>query len=377
MEIRLFDSGRVMSSQGIKGIIEAIIHPAGITIDGSNPWDMHINDQRFLRRVLSEGSIGLGESYMDGWWDCDHLDEFFSRLMPMKPEDTVKKNVNFKFEILKSALFNKASKSRAFTIGEKHYDIGNDLFGKMLDKRMVYSCGYWNNVKNLDEAQEAKLDLTCRKLGLRPGDKVLDIGCGWGSFCRYASRRYEVSKEQVSYAREYCKGLPVEIRLQDYRELDETFDHVVSIGMFEHVCHKNYRKYMEIVHRCLKDQGIFLLHTIGNNYSTVSVDPWIGKYIFPNSMIPSMKQISEAVERLFVIEDWHNFGMYYDPTLMSWFHNFDQNWHDLNQHYDDRFYRMWKYYLLSSAGTFRSRCLQVWQIVLSKNGIPAGYTPVR
>jgi len=384
MKIRLYDFERCMDIWKLRGIIQEILHPAGIAVDGTSPWDIRIKDERFFKRVLGEGSIGLGESFMDGWWESDCLDEFFCRLMPLQPEEAIKKNLKLRVEILKSIVFNLANRSRAFTVSEKHYDLGNELFRRMLDKRMVYSCGYWKNAGNLDEAQEAKLDLTCRKLGLQPGDRVLDVGCGWGSFAVYAAERYgvsvvgiTVSRKQAALAREFCAGLPVEIRIQDYREVNEPFDHIVSIGMFEHVCYKNYRKYMEVVHRCLRDDGLFLLHTIGDSYSHVTVDPWFGKYIFTNSMIPSMKQISEAAEKLFIIEDWHNFGPYYDPTLMSWFNNFDRNWDALHELYDDRFYRMWKYYLLSSAGTFRARCLQVWQIVLSKNGIPGGYTPIR
>jgi cyclopropane-fatty-acyl-phospholipid synthase len=368
----------------LRGIVEEILYPAGIAVNGPNPWDIHIRDERFFKRALGDGSLGLGESFMDGWWDCDCLDEFFSRLMPLQPEDIVKKNLRLRLNILRAVVFNLASRSRAFTVGEKHYDLGNDLFQKMLDKRMAYSCGYWKNAGNLDAAQEAKLDLTCRKIGLQPGDRVLDIGCGWGSFAKYAAERYgarvvgiTVSKEQAALARESCTGLPVEIRLQDYRDLKEPFDHIVSIGMFEHVCYKNYRTYMEIVHRCLRDDGLFLLHTIGDSCSHVAIEPWCGKYIFPNSLIPSMKQISESAEKLFIVEDCHNFGHSYDPTLMSWFNNFDRNWDALHEVYDDRFYRMWKYYLLSNAGTFRARCLQVWQIVFSKKGIPGGYHSVR
>ncbi|MDH5768934.1 MAG: cyclopropane fatty acyl phospholipid synthase [Nitrospirota bacterium] len=373
-----------METDKYKRLVEEILYPAGIIVNGNNPWDIRIKDDRFYKRVIKEGSLGLGESNMDEWWECERLDEFFYKLLPSNPEEKVRKNLKIILHELPAVVFNLGSKSRSFQIGERHYDIGNELYRHMLDRRMIYSCGYWKDASDLDSAQEAKLDLICRKIGLRRGEKVLDIGCGWGGFAKYVSEKYgasvvgiTVSKEQVSLAREYCRGLPIEIRLQDYRDVNEKFDHIVSIGMFEHVGHKNYRTYMEAVYQCLKDEGIFLLHTIGDSRSNVANDPWLGKYIFPNSMIPSMKQISASFEGLFVIEDWHNFGYYYDPTLMSWFHNFDRNWLKFRPAYGDRFYRMWKYYLLSCAGAFRSRHMHVWQIVLSKKGIPGGYYAIR
>lgn len=374
-----------MGTMSLIGVFEDILNSADITLDGTRPWDLKIKDERFFKRIIRDGSLGLGESYMDGWWDCEKLDEFFYRLIPLNPEEVVKNNLKLKLHTFKAIIFNLASKPRAFKVGEKHYNLGNELFRKMLDKRMTYSCAYWKNVDNLDEAQEAKLDLICKKLRLKPSNSVLDIGCGWGSFAGYAAEKYgvkvtgiTVSSEQAELANKlYSNKLPVEIRLQDYRDLSGQFDHIVSVGMFEHVCYKNYRKFMKIVYDCLKDDGLFLLHTIGNNFSNITVDPWFGKYIFPNSMIPSMRQISESVEGLFVIEDWHNFGYYYDSTLISWFNNFNSNWNYLKKFYDERFYRMWKYYLLSSAGAFRARNLQVWQIIFSKKGIKGGYEPVR
>ncbi|MDH7528362.1 MAG: cyclopropane fatty acyl phospholipid synthase, partial [Ignavibacteria bacterium] len=254
----------------------------------------------------------------------------------------------------------------------------------MLDKRMNYSCAYWKDATNLDEAQENKLELICKKLYLKPGMRVLDIGCGWGAFAKYAAEKYgvevvgiTVSKEQLKLAKELCDGLPVEIRLQDYREVNEKFDRIVSIGMFEHVGYKNYREYFKIAAKNLKDDGIFLLHTIGSNISTKSTDAWTHKYIFPNGMLPSLAQISKTVENLFVIEDVHNFGADYDKTLMAWYNNFKNNWHKLKDKYGERFYRMWEYFLLSCAGAFRARKNQLWQIVLSKKGILGGYSSIR
>ena len=370
-----------MGACALRQSIKEIFSAAGISINGTNPFDIRIKDERFYKRVTAEGSLGLGESYMEGWWDCESLDDFFCRLMCSNAEDKVKQNWRL---LMRAALLNLNCKSRAFQVGERHYDIGNELYQNMLDKRMTYSCGYWKDANNLDEAQESKLDLICRKLNLQPGDRILDIGCGWGSFVKYAAEKYgvkavgiTVSEKQAVLAKQMCAGLPVEIRLQDYRELDEKFDHIVSVGMFEHVGYKNYRSYMETAGKCLDDDGLFLLHTIGESCSKVAMEPWFDKYIFPNSLIPSLKQISAAIEKIFVMEDLHNFGIYYDPTLASWFNNFNRSWDALKNQYDGRFYRMWKYYLLSCAGSFRARCLQVWQIVLSKKGVPGGYRPIR
>jgi cyclopropane-fatty-acyl-phospholipid synthase len=254
----------------------------------------------------------------------------------------------------------------------------------MLGERLIYSCGYWKNASILEGAQEAKLDLVCRKLGLRPGMRVLDIGCGWGGTAKFAAERYQVevvgitvSEQQAKFGKELCRRLPVDIRLQDYRNIEETFDRILSIGMFEHVGYKNYTTFMRIVRNCLKDRGLFLLQTIGGIRSVTRNDPWIERYIFPNSMLPSAKQICSAIEGVFVLEDWHSFGPDYDKTLMEWFRNFHENWDILKEYYNERFYRMWKYYLLSCAGSFRARKNELWQIVLSANGVPGGYRSMR
>ncbi len=367
--------------------VKKILAGIDVSIDGNRNWDIQVHDERLYRRVIMSGSVGLGESYMDGWWDCPKLDEFFSKILGAQLNRKVGPKWKMAPFAVRNALFNMQSVSRAFQVGERHYDIGNDLYKAMLDKRMVYTCGYWSGnppAGGLDEAQEDKLDLVCQKLGLRSGQKILDIGCGWGSFAKYAAEKYGVSvvgvtisKEQVSLGEKMCKGLPVEIKLQDYRKIEGKFDHIVSLGMFEHVGYKNYRTYMEVARNSLKDGGLFLLHTIGGNISVRSADPWFKKYIFPNGMLPSIKQIGAATEGLFVMEDWHNFRADYDKTLMEWFKNFDSAWPMLRAKYGDRFYRMWKYYLLSCAGAFRARKMQLWQIVLSKNGIPGGYESIR
>jgi cyclopropane-fatty-acyl-phospholipid synthase len=365
-------------------IAAEILKTADILTNGERPWDLRVKDQRFFGRVLAGGSLALGESYMDGWWDCDALDELVRRILSNDLQEKVRPSLKMLLLWLRASVLNRQSRSRAYNIGERHYDLGNDLYSLMLDRGMNYSCGYWKRARNLDEAQADKLELVCRKIGLGKGMRVLDIGCGWGGFARHAAERHgatvvgiTVSREQAHLAQERCRGLPVEIRLQDYRDLDERFDRIISIGMIEHVGVKNYRRYMEIAARCLHPEGLFLLHTIGTNLSGRVGDPWSDKYIFPDSMLPSLPQLSAAAEGLFKIEDVHSFGHYYDPTLMSWERNFVQGWDRIKVRYGERFYRMWRFYLLSSAGSFRARHNQLWQIVLSPLKSPRVYESIR
>jgi cyclopropane-fatty-acyl-phospholipid synthase len=368
-----------------KKTVQDILALAGVEINGSNPWDIAVHNDGFYRKVLTEGELGIGESYMDNWWDAGKVDELIFKIVSARLEEKVRLKFSIILKILSARIVNLQSKRRAFIIGEKHYDMGNDLFSLMLDKRMNYSCAYWKDTDNLEKAQEDKLELICRKILLEPGMRILDIGCGWGAFGKYAAEKYKaeivgitVSKEQVELGRKLCEGLPVEFRLMDYRDLDEKFDRIVSVGMIEHVGYKNYRSFFEIASRCLNDNGLFLLHTIGNIKSEKSIDPWTDKYIFPNGILPSVAQIGKAIEKLFVMEDWHNFGKDYDKTLMAWYENFEMNWDKIKDKYSDRFYRTWKYFLLSAAGSFRTGIKnQLWQIVLSKNRVAGAYRSVR
>lgn len=366
----------------MKNKVQELLNLAGIKINGTNPWDIQVHNEKFYARVLSGGILALGESYMDGWWDCKELDVFFDKVISARLDKKVR--MSFALTVLKSKVINLQSKKTLKDSIHRHYDIGNELYTNMLDKNMQYTCGYWKNAKNLDQAQINKLKLICEKLHLKPGMSVLELGGGFGGLARFIAKEYKctvvsynISKEQIKYGREICKGLPVTFMEQDYREAKGTYDRVVSVGMCEHVGYKNYRSFMELIDRCLKDDGLCLVHTIGGNVSVHANDEWTEKYTFPNSMLPSAKQLTVAYEGILVMEDWHNFSSDYDPTLMGWYNNFVKNWPKIKHLYDDRFYRMWSFYLLMCAGSFRSRKNQLWQIVFSKNGVRGGYKSVR
>ena len=364
--------------------VHGLLAAADVRIDGDRPWDMLVHDARLPARLLAGGSLALGDAYMDGWWDARSLDGLLARLLAARVDRRVRGAADLR-DALAARLRNLQLGRRAFAVGERHYDLGNDLYQAMLGRRLVYSCGYWHDrdgrrAASLDVAQEAKLDLACRKLGLRPGMRVLDIGCGWGEMLKFAAERYgiegvgvTISREQQAFAAALCEGLPVEFRLQDYRGLrGERFDRVLSIGMFEHVGVRNYRGYFDLVRSLLPPDGLFLLHTIGSNISRRRTDPWIARHIFPNSMLPSARQVAQASEGLFVIEDWHNFGADYDLTLQAWRDNVEAAWERLPARYDERFRRMWRYYLAGSMASFRTRRIQLWQLLLSPEGVPGG-----
>ena len=367
-------------------VLRDLADRAGVRFNGDAPWDIQVHDADVYSRILTRGSLGFGEGYMDELWDSQALDELFERLLSFDVDDKLAgwARVRLLGELLRQRLFNLQSPKRAFQVGQQHYDIGNDVFEAMLDSSMSYSCAFWQNAGTLEQAQANKLDMICRKLELKPGEALLEIGCGWGGLAHHAAREYgvevvgvTVSREQQKLAQQRCEGLPVRIELMDYRKLQGQFDKVVSVGMFEHVGPKNFASYFGTVQRLLKDEGLFLLHTIGSHKTSRMADAWIDKYIFPNGKLPSAAEIASAVDGRFLIEDWHNFGQDYDRTLMAWWERFDGAWPRLEGKYGRRFYRMWKYYLLCCAGFFRSRRGQLWQLVLSKRARKQMYRSVR
>lgn len=385
-ELALALPGSVELRHNVPSAIRSFAAEAGVPINSNVPWGIQVFDKQVYRRILTKGSLGFGEAYMEGLWECERLDQFFHRLLHVDIDEKLGgwAKIRLLGDALRHGLFNLQTSHRAFQVGEQHYDIGNDVFKAMLDPTMSYSCAYWDKASSLEEAQQNKLDLICRKLELRPGERMLEIGCGWGGLAQFAAEHYgvevvgvTVSKEQQKLAQERCSGLPVHIELMDYRKLEGRFDKIVSVGMFEHVGQKNYTAYFDAAERLLNNNGLFLLHTIGNHNTAPKTDAWIDKYIFPNGKLPSAGEIASVLENRFLIEDWHNFGTDYDRTLMAWWENFERAWPDLQYKYDMRFYRMWKYYLLSCAGFFRSRQGQLWQLVLSKRQRTDVYRSVR
>lgn len=359
----------------IADTISELMRGAGVAVNGPRPWDIQVRDDRWFARIWRDKDLGLGESYVDGWWVCERIDEMINRLLRARLDETVRGSLRYLLHFLPGMICNLQSRLRSRMVARRHYDLGNDLFFSFLDEHKQYSCAYFDGCDDLNAAQRNKLDLIATKLGLAPGDHVLDIGCGWGGLARYAAKRHEcdvtavnISKSQLQYARNHCGGLPVRFVDSDYRAIDGTYDKIVSVGMFEHVGCRNYRTFMRTVARCLRDDGVFLLHTIGGNVSRSGCNPWIDKYIFPNGMLPSIAQIAKAAEGLFVIEDCHNLGPHYDKTLIAWNERFQAAWPQLAPTYGERFKRMWEYYLLSCAGAFRARDIQLWQIVMTKHG---------
>lgn len=370
--------------------VEEMLDSIGVKLNGSNPWDIQVHDKRFVNRVVRDQSLGAGESYMDGWWDCQQLDELFYRICRKKLPYQFYSPLKIAQINLVNSLVNKQSRDKATEVSNRHYNLGNRLYELMLGKSMAYTCGYWKDAKTLDEAEFAKYDLVCKKLYLKPGERILDIGCGWGGLAKYMAENYgvevvaiDISHQPALYAQKHSKGLPVAVFNCDYRDLHLynpkmlKFDKIASVGVLEHVGHKNYSTLMELSKMQLKDEGLFLLHSIGGNTSTTYCDPWINDYIFPNGHLPSLKQMGAAFEDRFIVEDLHNFGSYYENTLKGWYKNLNDNWSELKSSYDERFHRMMNYYLMTCAGAFRARDMQLWQFVLSPEGVSNGYISIR
>ncbi len=368
-----------------KKLVTNLFNSAGVKINGDNPWDIQVNNDRFYRRTL-RGSLGFGESYMDGDWDVQQLDELFSRIIRTNLTGSGMVKINRLWLDLKSRLVNLQSRRGSMAIVETHYDLDHQLYEKFLGPYNQYTCCFFKRATTLEDAEKEKLEMLCNKLALGPEDKVLDIGCGWGGFARYAAETrgchvtgVSISTEQIAYAREFTDGLAVDIVKADYRDLPDIypaghFDKVLICGMIEHVGYKNYRGIMLVIDQVMKDDGHFLLHTIGNSQDTTVCDPWLEKYIFRNSMLPSIAQLAGAFQDIFVVQAWENYGHYYAPTLAAWYEKFERNWDSIKEikalkPFDEKFRRMFDYYLLSCKAGFETEFINLWQVVLTKKGL--------
>jgi cyclopropane-fatty-acyl-phospholipid synthase len=380
-----------MSTGNLRRRVASLLDRADIRIGGDRPWDIQVHDDRFYARILAEGVLGVGESYMDGWWDCERLDDMFHRILAARLDQEIRQDWRMLVHLAVSRVMNLQSRRRSRHVVRRHYDLDTDLYMSFLDPYNQYTCAYFRGTDELDRAQEQKLELICRKLQLSAGDRVLDIGCGWGGFAKFAAEHYgchvtgvTISPVQAAYARDFCRGLDVEILESDYRDLPQHIpaggvDKVLVCGMIEHVGYRNYRPLMQVVAHCLPARGLFLLHTIGGRSTKTTLqNRWLARYIFPNSMMPSLRQLAGAAEGELVLEDLHAFGpRHYEKTLLAWYDNFERNWHSISARHDDRFFRMWRFYLLHMAGSFRADQQHLWQIVFSKNGVGGEYAAVR
>ena len=332
-------------------LVERVFAASDIAIDGSKPWDIRVTDNRFFRAVVTQGSLGLGEAYMNGWWKCEDLEELAYRLMRSGIYKISLWMPIYLVANIHDAAINQQSKEKSLRVAERHYAMGNDIFLSFLGKYKNYSCGYFSDTDNLDQAQLQKLEKICRLLDLKPGDRVLDVGGGWGEFARYAATKYgcyvtsvNITDEQIKFAVEYCKGTSVDIRKCDYRDITGRYDKIAVIAMLTHVGPKNYRKFMEVADRCLEPGGMMLIESVGGHKSRKNCEAWINRYIFPGGVVPSLKQFDTAMAGRFSRKETDEFGGFYVHTLRAWNRNLMQAWPDHLRKYDERVRLMFEYF---------------------------------
>jgi cyclopropane-fatty-acyl-phospholipid synthase len=359
--------------------LQSLLAAADVCIDGDRPWDIRLHDPGVWGEVRWRGSLGFGEAYVRGAWDCSALDQLFTRLLQVGGERRLAQGRSPGLWLAGLA------GRRSTRVARRHHDIHPEVYATMLDPRRLYSCGYWEQASSLEEAQEHKLRLICEKLQLAPGQRLLDIGCGWGGLAAFAAEHYGVevvgitlSSQRLQYARSRWGHLPVRFELCDYRQLarlgEAPFHRLVSVGMFEHVGPGNARSFFRHAAQAMRDDGLFLLHTIGYRRCSLRTDRWIDSHVFPHGRLPAPRELAAALERDFLLQDWHNFGLDYARTLMAWHRNVEAAWPSLagvvaageGMAAAERFRRYWRYYLLCFAGFFRSGQGQLWQLVLRR-----------
>jgi cyclopropane-fatty-acyl-phospholipid synthase len=368
-------------------VLSKLLAAADVQINGTRPWDMQVHNESTYARILKDGDLGAGESYMEGWWDCQQLGVMIEKVLRADVMSKVQLSLVDKAKAVWSMLTGSKSTGSSKEQLCYHYDIGNDLYKAMLDPYMQYTCGFWRNgATTLEQAQLDKLDMICKKVNARQGCKWLDLGCGFSGLMKYATEKYStvctgynLSTDQMGYGRDVlCAGLPITFVEGDFCKTlasvkDGKFDVVTNVGSIEHCGVNRYREFMQNAYNCIADDGVFLTQSIlsGSKDTQYSFLAFLNKYIFPGGVSPTLTQLSQAMEGLFVIEDVHNFGEDYAKTLAAWHANLTQAWASLsanNPKYTTKFKRMFDFYLLCCAGTFRARGLNLLQIVATKVG---------
>lgn len=357
-----------------KAGVSYLFQRAGIVVGK----DIIVADDSFYYDVAVKGSLGLGEGFVSGKWTTPDLVSTIRKLSDSPLLTKVQYWLGWLYPLqwLKSLVLLVLGQTRAEAreVGSQHYDLSTAMYENMLGKPMIYSCGYWKGVDTLEDAQNQKMDLLCRKLQLKPGQSVLEIGCGWGDFAIYMANNYGVtvvgltiSENQRLTAEKRAKLAGVEDKvvflLEDYRDHTLKYDRIVSVGMLEHVSSSMLSTYFQQVHDLLLTGGLAVIHSITKKQSTSIRDPWISKYIFPNSAIPSNSSWVSALNHVALeIEDVQNIGPDYAKTLHAWYDRYTRFCDMVSSENG----RMWQFYLNCCEAQFLSRNLNVWQMVLSK-----------
>lgn len=348
---------------------------------------LRLRNDRALERILGDPEFMLGETYMNGDWDTvdGNLIGLLEVLMLNFPEQR-REHRNRLAHSLKKLIARGNRIAHSYRNVAHHYDLDEWLFRRFLDEDMQYSCAYFYEPNiSLEEAQRAKCRHIMNKLRLQPGQRVLDIGCGWGGLALYLAEHAGVevtgltlSREQLrvaeSRARAHSMEKQITFMLQDYREHHGSYDHIVSVGMFEHVGVRHYRDYFSQICRLLAGDGIALIHTIGRHGPPGATNPWIEKYIFPGGYNPALSEMVAAIEKSGLVScDIEVLQLHYAMTLAVWSQRFHAHRVEIKQRMGERFCRMWEFYLASCEAAFRWRDLAVFQVQLTRR---LGITPI-
>jgi cyclopropane-fatty-acyl-phospholipid synthase len=371
--------------------VRSLAQRAHLRINGDRSFDPQIPPHlipQLAVRVLLGGSRAWGEAYMDGWWTADDVTELTARLLEYR---VAKRPVAIpEFVLRMQELFrDRQSAARSVENIQNHYDAGEEFFGAVLGKPMVYSCGYaGRGASSLSAMQRDKMDLTIEKTAVRPGDTLLDVGCGYGELLyraatKYGARAYGVtlSEDQFEHGIRLCEGVDAHPLKMNYLDMLKEFGpgyfkRIVSVGMFEHVGPEHYREYFQTIHDLLDDDGVFTHHSIYTS-GGAGRDPWIDAYIFRGGVLPRAAQVDEAIEGLFEIRDVHEFGRDYYTTNLYWLDNLVRHKEAIVEQFGIRFYRMMHYAYSIFAACFKTRRTLLQQRVLVKPGTHLDYKTVR